>query len=198
RDRWLPSTLASIYDWFTPAVLFFIMNLVISDIVIASKSSSRHHLASALELDGGGATFPGRYLIRFLTRSPSAILDRLLSFNLNRHSVELSHQLEAAAAAAPATNQASHFRSTKEEDGGPLTVGEMSPKLEVRMKKSASEKSTFAHFEREEIEDAQLISCPICSTPNRLRGRPAPLLIDSMLDLLYSGQTPCPTCSTPD
>lgn len=165
--NWLPSTLSSIYSWFTPAVLFVLLNLVIGTIAIVSKSSSRRHLASVPELEGGGAAFPGCYLVRSLSRSPSAVLDRLRSFNLNRHYVEHSSLLEAAI--APAANQAPHFRASEgEEDGdgehrlnmdrsqsdAQPTAGEMPPKLAVRIKKSASEKSAFAHFEREEIEDA--------------------------------------------
>lgn len=168
--HWLPSTLSSIYDWFTPAVFFVLVNLVVGTIAIVSKSSSRRRrLASVPELDGGGAAFPGSYLVRSLSRSPSVVLDRLRSFNLNRHYFELSPPLETeAAATAPAANQAPHFRASEEEDGdcehrlnldrsqsdAQPTAGEMPPKLAVRIKKSASENSAFAHFEREEIEDA--------------------------------------------
>lgn len=159
-DQWLPSTLASIYGWFTPTVIFVLVNLVIGTIAIASKSSSsHHHQASAPALDEVAAAYSGRYLLRSLSRSPSLVLDRLRSFNLNRHVVELSPPLEA--------DQAPHLGATEDEaydehqlhldrsqsDAHP-TGGEMPPKLAVRIKKSASEKSPFAHFEEGEIENA--------------------------------------------
>ncbi|XP_042414810.1 pathogen-associated molecular patterns-induced protein A70-like [Zingiber officinale] len=172
-DQWLPSTLASIFGWFTPTVLFVLVNIVIGTIAIASKFSSHHHhhhhhnhnQASAPALDEVAAAYPGGYLFRSLSRSPSLVLDRLRSFNLNRHVVELSPPLEE--------DQAPHLGAKEKEeeaddehqlhldrsqsDAHP-TGGEMPPKLAVRIKKSASEKSPFAHFEETEIENAAAAS----------------------------------------
>ncbi|CAL9091852.1 unnamed protein product, partial [Musa textilis] len=50
-------------------------------------------------------------------------------------------------------HQQQHHFGRSQSDAQP-TAGEMPPKLPVRIKKSASEKSAFAHFEEAEVEEA--------------------------------------------
>lgn len=163
----MPSILALVYGWFTPAVLFVILNLVIGSIVVASKSSHHHQPRAAVDDDGGA--YPGRFFARSLSRSPSIVLDRLRSFNLHRYcSGEIPPPLESAPAPAAeiSAEAAPHTAPDAEDDHSPHhehlgrsqsdahpTAGEMPPKLAVRIKKSASEKSAFAHFEEAEVEE---------------------------------------------
>ncbi|WOL08173.1 hypothetical protein Cni_G16925 [Canna indica] len=217
----VPSIVASVYGWFTPAVFFVIVNIVIGGIAVASKSS--HHQPGA---DDGGA-YPGRFLARSisrsLSRSPSIVVDRLRSFNLQRYySGDISLTVDTYASSATASGTVDdggvnsgpslarsvsrspsivldrlrsfnfhHYFSpeihpfvdvapapeteimkeaplpepeTEDEHGhqnlgrsqsdAHPTAGEMPPKLAVRMKKSASEKSAFAHFQEAEIKEA--------------------------------------------
>ncbi|URE44792.1 Cotton fiber expressed protein [Musa troglodytarum] len=109
--------------WFTPAVLFLLLNLVIGSIAVASKSS--HHRAAAGD---DGAAYPGR----FLARSPSIVLHRLLSFNLHR----------CSSGEIPPPSEASDHHPERsgrtQSDAGPSDA-EMPPRLSVQIKKSASE-----------------------------------------------------------
>ncbi|URE44794.1 Cotton fiber expressed protein [Musa troglodytarum] len=115
--------LASMCGWFTPAVLFLLLNLVIGSIAVASKSS--HHRAAAGD---DGAAYPGR----FLARSPSIVLHRLLSFNLHR----------CSSGEIPPPSEASDHHPERsgrtQSDAGPSDA-EMPPRLSVQIKKSASE-----------------------------------------------------------
>ncbi|THU66167.1 hypothetical protein C4D60_Mb05t11310 [Musa balbisiana] len=164
----IPSILASVYGWFTPAVLFVLLNLVIGTIAVASKSSGtghHHHHQSGPDADDGGQACPGRFLPHSLSRSPSVALDCLRSFNLHRYrSGDIPPPFEPAPTAraevlyetpnpvAGADDEHQHF-GRSQSDAQP-TAGEMPPKLPVRIKKSASEKSAFAHFEEAEVEAA--------------------------------------------
>ncbi|RWW61254.1 hypothetical protein BHE74_00031708 [Ensete ventricosum] len=155
----LPSILASVYGWFTPAVLFVLLNLVIGSIAVASKSSGadghHHQHQSGPEADDDGRAYPGRSL----SRSPSVVLDCLRSFNIHRY---CSGEIPPPFEPAPTTRaevlyenpnpvveaedeQQQHF-GRSQSDVQP-TAGEMPPKLPVRIKKSA-----FAHLEEAEAE----------------------------------------------
>ncbi|URE06510.1 Cotton fiber expressed protein [Musa troglodytarum] len=169
----LPSILASVYGWFIPAVLFVLLNLVIGTIAVASKSSCtghHHHHQSGPDADDGGQTYPGRFLphSHSLSRSSSVVLDCLRSFNLHRYrSGDIPPSFEPApttraevlcetpnpVAEAEDEQQQQHHFGRSQSDAQP-TAGEMPPKLPVRIKKSASEKSAFAHFEEAEVEES--------------------------------------------
>ncbi|WOK93877.1 hypothetical protein Cni_G02578 [Canna indica] len=148
----IPSILAYVYGWLTPAVLFVLLNLVIGTIAVASKSSSssaqQPKPGPATDVDDAAESFPAR----FLSRSSSIILDRLRSVNLQRdRSGKIPPPLKAAPAetpipAAKAEEQHKHF-SRSQSDAHP-TAGEMPPKLAVRLKKSASEKSASRTLRR--------------------------------------------------
>ncbi|RRT55019.1 hypothetical protein B296_00015717 [Ensete ventricosum] len=157
----LPSVFASVYGWFTPTVLFVLLNVVIGSIAVASKSyhHRRHQHGTAADDDVGA--YPGRFLTRSLSRSSTVVLDRLRSFNLHLYrSDEIPPPFEATPApAAEVADEAPHpapeaegehqhheHLGRSQSDTKP-TAAEMTPRLAVRMKKSASEKSAFAHFE---------------------------------------------------
>ncbi|URE44791.1 Cotton fiber expressed protein [Musa troglodytarum] len=132
--------------WFTPAVLFLLLNLVIGSIAVASKSS--HHRAAAGD---DGAAYPGR----FLARSPSIVLHRLLSFNLHRcssgeipppseasdHHPERSGRTQSDAGPPSPSAQIKKSASDHhpEHSGWTQSDAEMPPRLSVQIKKSASE-----------------------------------------------------------
>ncbi|CAD5183926.1 unnamed protein product [Musa acuminata subsp. malaccensis] len=137
----LPSMLASMCGWFTPTVLFVLLNLVIGGIAVASKSSHHHQPGAAADDDGGA--YPGR----FLARSPSIVLDRLRSFNLHRClSGEIPPPFEAS------DHRPEHSGLSQSEPRP--TAGEMPPRLSVPIKKPASEESAFPHFHEAEVDEA--------------------------------------------
>ncbi|XP_010925447.2 pathogen-associated molecular patterns-induced protein A70 [Elaeis guineensis] len=165
----LPSIWALVHGWLTPTVLFVLLNLVIGTIAVTSKVIHR---------DADGAGDP-----RKLFRSPSLVLDRLRSFNLHSYrsgnipleSAARSEPLETlhvspdpAVAAeseaveaihAPEADPAGeehHEFSRSQSDSRP-TGGEVPVKLAAKMKKSASDKSMFAHFE---VEEAEVVPLP--------------------------------------
>ncbi|XP_008780154.1 pathogen-associated molecular patterns-induced protein A70-like [Phoenix dactylifera] len=153
---------ASFHGWLTPAVLFVLLNVVVGTIAVTSKGIRR-------DADAGDP--------RKLSRSPSLVLDRLRSFNLYRYCsgnipletappppVTRSEPLETLHAsldpaiaaesevpeAVPAGEEHHHF-DRSQSDTHP-TAGEVPVKLAAKMKKSASDKSAFAHFDAEEVE----------------------------------------------
>lgn len=160
----VPSIWALVHGWLTPTVLFVLLNLVIGTIAVTSKGIRR-------DADGGGEPHK-------LLRTPSLVLDRLRSFNLHRYRsgdippestarsepLETLHALpdlpvaaesEAAEAilaleADPAGEEHQHYIRSQ-SDARP-TAGEVPVNLATKMKKSASDKSMFAHFEAEEAE----------------------------------------------
>ncbi|XP_072960403.1 pathogen-associated molecular patterns-induced protein A70-like [Typha angustifolia] len=169
----IPSILASVYGWFTPTVLFLLLNLVIGTIAITSKGGLR----SSSSADSPECDRPAG-----LTRVPSLALDRLRSFNLyrfrsgeiplaetliqpppqSREALEPSRIPDPLAAPVeppkPAAEEASRDPQPHEQhiirsqsDAHP-TAGEKPVRLPARMKKSASDKSAFAHFDEEEAE----------------------------------------------
>nr|XP_010915256.1 pathogen-associated molecular patterns-induced protein A70 [Elaeis guineensis] len=163
-EQAIPSIWASFHSWLTPAVLFVLLNLVIGTIAITSKGNRR-------DADAGGGD------PRKLSRSPSLVLDRLRSFDLYRYcsgdipletapapSALLSEPLEtlpaspdpaiAAESEAPEADPAGeeHHQVCRSQSDAHPTAGEVPVKLAAKMKKSASDKSAFAHFEAEEAE----------------------------------------------
>ncbi|KAG1335437.1 pathogen-associated molecular patterns-induced protein A70 [Cocos nucifera] len=159
----IPSIWASFYSWLTPAVLFVLLNLVIGTIAVTSKGIHR-------DADAGGGD------PRKLSRSPSLVLDRLRSFNLYRYCsgdipleiappppASRSEPLEtlaspdpaiAAESDSPETDPAGeeHHEVCRSQSDVHPTAGEVPVKLAAKIKKSASDKSAFAHFESEEAE----------------------------------------------
>uniref|UniRef100_A0A1D1XNQ5 4-chlorobenzoate--CoA ligase n=1 Tax=Anthurium amnicola TaxID=1678845 RepID=A0A1D1XNQ5_9ARAE len=185
----VPSLWAAVKSWFTPTVLFVLLNLVIGTIVVTSKGIRRVH-AHPKDEDGHQ---PNHHFPRLddqqsaLFRYPSSVLERLKSIgSLCRHrSGEIPSETVAAPAPAPATPMlVSHRESDAEgtfetldeaykaaaaapppehhfwrsqSDSQP-TAGEMPVKLPAKLKKSASAKSAFDHFEENEEEVAAAVT----------------------------------------
>ncbi|KAG1330167.1 pathogen-associated molecular patterns-induced protein A70 [Cocos nucifera] len=164
----MPSIWALVHGWLTPTVLFVLLNLVIGTIAVTSKRIRRDG-----DGDGDGGGDP-----RKLFRSPSLVLDRLRSFNLRSYRsgdiplesaarskpLETLHALQDPAVAteseadeaihapdADPVAEEHHQFSRSQSDSCP-TAGEVPVKLAAKMKKSASDKSMFEHFEAEEVE----------------------------------------------
>jgi Domain of unknown function (DUF4408) len=72
----IPSLWTSVLSWFTPAVLFVLLNLVIGTIAVTSKGSSSSATSTGDHHYGRATT---------LARAPSLVLDRLRSFNLSQY-----------------------------------------------------------------------------------------------------------------
>lgn len=160
----IPSIWASVHGWLTPTVLFVLLNLVIGTIAVTSKGIRRDPGVSGGEHNK-------------LFRSPSLVIDRLRSFSFSRYRsgdnpletapplpTSRSEPLEtlhaepdpdiAAESEAPEADPAGEERhqiSRSQSDAQP-TAGEMPMKVASKMKKSASDKSAFAHFEAQEEE----------------------------------------------
>ncbi|KAJ8460867.1 hypothetical protein OPV22_033793 [Ensete ventricosum] len=147
--------------WFTPTVLFLLLNLVIGTIAVTSKSlrsHRRHH--------GDGVDVPPEDLPP-LSRGPSAMLERLRSIGLHRFrsgeisiDAALSRTLPEAAPLetvtgppeAAATHDDNHNHETHPYGRSRSdTSEEAAGKLAGRMKKSASASSAFDHFGAAEI-----------------------------------------------
>ncbi|KAF8393540.1 hypothetical protein HHK36_021784 [Tetracentron sinense] len=147
----------SVYSWFTPTVLFVLLNLMIGIIAITTRKQQQTQDEKQPQLD----------------RAPS-LLKRLKSINLYRYS---SEELNPFLPSVPTTFQLppemetqNTVEQTQEEtavqnpdqfqdhhvtrmnsDTKPAS-GDLPEKLPQKMKKSASEKSAFAHFEEEITE----------------------------------------------
>ncbi|XP_042479990.1 pathogen-associated molecular patterns-induced protein A70-like [Macadamia integrifolia] len=166
----LPSIWASVYGWFTPTVLFVLLNLMIGTIFFTSGFGTQKN--QAME----GKQPP-------LTRAPS-VLERLKSINLYRYrSGEINPFPSVTTTVQPAEpltyqtmeqEQPGHEEEEETldhhlEHGDEKQVddhhvkrsmsdtkpasGDIPVKLPQKMKKSASSKSAFGHFEEEEIVD---------------------------------------------
>ncbi|XP_043707691.1 pathogen-associated molecular patterns-induced protein A70-like [Telopea speciosissima] len=174
----LPSILASVYGWFTPTVLFVLLNLMIGTIAVSSGLGTKKNPAKE------GKQPP-------LTRAPS-VLERLKSINLYRyrseevnpfpsvtttvqplermtyqtieelaqeeetldhnqeqdHNQELDHNQEQEHEEQLNSRNVARSMSDTKSAAGFIPV-----KLPKKMRKSASSKSAFGHFEEEEIVD---------------------------------------------
>ncbi|GJN38665.1 hypothetical protein PR202_gb27730 [Eleusine coracana subsp. coracana] len=174
----IPALWSAVNGFFTPAVLFILLNVVIGTIAVTSKSSAppaaaaerRGESASAV-VEGGVEHQPQQ---RRLSRVPSMAFERLRSFNLSRFAapapetaavdgvVDLGYEQppapaapekekEAEAAVEPEPEHAhAHMERSRSEAAADLEV----PRLPARLHKSASEKSAFGHFEAAEVEEA--------------------------------------------
>ena len=79
----IPALWSAVHGFFTPAVLFVVLNIVIGTIAVTSKVAAP--AAGAAEGDGaaaGDGAGGGQY--RKLSRVPSMAFGRLRSFNLSR------------------------------------------------------------------------------------------------------------------
>uniref|UniRef100_F6H3N9 DUF4408 domain-containing protein n=1 Tax=Vitis vinifera TaxID=29760 RepID=F6H3N9_VITVI len=133
----IPSIWASMNSWFTPAVLFLLLNLMIGTIFVTSGlGTQRPHQQPR---DSSQDPQPQ------LPRSPS-VLQRLKSINFYSYRSQEPTTIYGQIQGRP-------FERTK-SDQEPAS-GETPVRLSKKMKKSASAKSTFAHFEEGDIVESR-------------------------------------------
>lgn len=171
----LPSIWASMHSWFTPTVLFILINVVIGTIFFSSTARKQ-------ENDDDNNK-------KKLSRT-SSVLERLRSFNLYRQNTQeippLTTTLDppnpsvctaetlgseepptrlpmSGSGTDPTRPEEEAIEAAVEESESHLgrnrsdthpTAGERPEKLAQKMKKSASAKSAFGHLEEEEIVEA--------------------------------------------
>ncbi|RCV22644.1 hypothetical protein SETIT_4G237200v2 [Setaria italica] len=184
----IPALWSAVHGWFTPAVLFVVLNIVIGTIAVTSKAAAPADGAAA-EGEGaasgaGAGAGGGEEPYRKLSRVPSMAFERLRSFNLNRFAapgpepavageVDLGYEEQPPAPAVekeepvgererevepePEPEQepvnehaAAHMERSRSEAKAEAEL----PRLPARLHKSASDRSAFAHFEAEEVEEA--------------------------------------------
>ncbi|GJM98145.1 hypothetical protein PR202_ga15127 [Eleusine coracana subsp. coracana] len=177
----IPALWSAVNGFFTPAVLFILLNVVIGTIAVTSKSSAPPAAAAnggesaSAVVEGGVEHQPQQ---RRLSRVPSMAFERLRSFNLSRFAapapepasvdrvVDLGYEQppaptapekEAAVKAAvdpEPEREAEHAHAHMERCRSEAAADLEVPRLPARLHKSASEMSAFAHFEAEEVEEA--------------------------------------------
>ncbi|CAL5053395.1 unnamed protein product [Urochloa decumbens] len=187
-----PALWSAVHGFFTPAVLFVVLNIVIGTIAVTSKVTASpaagegESAAAAGAGAGAGGGEEQQQQYRRLSRVPSMAFERLRSFNLNRFAAPepepaVSGEVDLGYERPPAP------AAEKEEEEEPVVVGEPEPepemepepvsahahahahverslseaaaepelpRLPARLHKSASDRSAFAHFEAEEVEEA--------------------------------------------
>lgn len=147
-----PSIFEIILGWFTPTVLFLILNLVIGTIVLTSKAMHRHHTAAAA---AGSDDRPK------LARTSSAfVLERLRSLGLYRlRSGEIP--LETSDPPPIPSSEAEEIEETVEEDEA--------------MRKSSCEKTAVVRRaasvrrEEKEVEEEKEVDARADDFINRFR-----------------------------
>uniref|UniRef100_A0A0E0LCS6 DUF4408 domain-containing protein n=1 Tax=Oryza punctata TaxID=4537 RepID=A0A0E0LCS6_ORYPU len=176
----IPAVWSAVHGWFTPTVLFVVLNIVIGTIAVTSKVAASSSSVGGGEGDGtGGGAWSGGGgggEQRRLSRVPSMALDRLRSFNLSGRFAAAPSAPEAAvagvldlAARDKATVdavggerereeeeehvQAAHVERSRSEAAA--TAAADLPRLPARLRKSASDRSAFAHFEAEKKKAAE-------------------------------------------
>lgn len=142
-DAAVPALWSAVHGWFTPAVLFVLLNLVIATIAVASRLSS--------SANGDGERRGA------LLRAPSLALDRLRSFSFSRLPAARDDPAPALQAFDGATEpslpspaelggEGSHSHSQAHIERSRSEAAAGGERLPARMRKSASERSAFAHF----------------------------------------------------
>ncbi|CAN6163690.1 unnamed protein product [Urochloa humidicola] len=188
-EQAIPALWSAVHGFFTPAVLFVVINIVIGTIAVTSKVASP---AAAVEGEGSAAPGAGaggvgeeeQQQYRRLSRVPSMAFERLRSFNLNRFAapepepavsgeVDLRYEHLPAPASVEKEEEEPAGAGAGEREAEPEPVHEHAhaaahverslseaaaaaemPRLPARLHKSTSDRSAFAHFEAEEMEEA--------------------------------------------
>uniref|UniRef100_A0A0A8XPU9 DUF4408 domain-containing protein n=1 Tax=Arundo donax TaxID=35708 RepID=A0A0A8XPU9_ARUDO len=168
----IPALWSAVHGFFTPTVLFIVLNIVIGTIAVTSKVAG----PASAEGDGaaaaaGGGVGSGGELHRRLSRVPSVAFDRLRSFNLSRFAapapepavaqvMDLGYEqppapaaVEKGAAAVEAEREPEHAHMERSRSEA-AAEAEL-PRLPARLHKSASERSAFAHFEAGDAVEAR-------------------------------------------
>jgi hypothetical protein len=166
----IPALWSTVHGWFTPAVLFLVLNIVIGTIAVSSKvtSAAAGGEGGAAEAAAGAAAGGEK---RGLSRVPSMALDRLRSFRLSRHAAAIpeppvagfvdlgldeylppleKEEPEAEVDQGEQEHDHAHIERSMSEAAAEPEL----PRLPARLRKSASDKSAFAHFVVEEDTEA--------------------------------------------
>ncbi|CAL5039058.1 unnamed protein product [Urochloa decumbens] len=184
----IPALWSAVHGFFTPAVLFVVLNIVIGTIAVTSKvtaSPAAGEGEDAAAAGAGGGEEQQHQQYRRLSRVPSMAFERLRSFNLNRFAapapepavageVDLGYEHPPAPAVEkeeeePVVVGAGEPEAEPEMEPEPVSAHALAhverslseaaaepelPRLPARLHKSASDRSAFAHFEAEEVEEA--------------------------------------------
>uniref|UniRef100_A0A0E0E2Y8 DUF4408 domain-containing protein n=1 Tax=Oryza meridionalis TaxID=40149 RepID=A0A0E0E2Y8_9ORYZ len=180
----IPAVWSAVHGWFTPAVLFLVLNIVIGTIAVTSKVTASSSAGGGGEGDGYGAwAGGGGGEQRRFSRVPSMALERLRSFSLSgRFSAAAPAAPEAAAVVGGVLDlggrdeatteavvkdvgggrereeeeraQAAHVVERSKSEATAAAAADL-PRLPARLRKSASDQSAFAHFEAEKEEEEE-------------------------------------------
>uniref|UniRef100_A0A0D9WRC1 DUF4408 domain-containing protein n=1 Tax=Leersia perrieri TaxID=77586 RepID=A0A0D9WRC1_9ORYZ len=179
----IPAVWSAVHGWFTPAVLFVVLNIVIGTIAVTSKVASATAAAGG-EGEGSGGDWArggsggggggGGGERRGLSRVPSMALDRIRSFNLSSRFVasapeptvdgvvdlgihgeaEAVAEVEMEAAVKEVVGEIEREEHAHIERSRSEAAEADVPRLPLRLRKSASDRSAFAHFEAEKAAAA--------------------------------------------
>ncbi|XP_040381283.1 eukaryotic translation initiation factor 4B2-like [Oryza brachyantha] len=179
----IPAVWSAVHGWFTPAVLFLVLNIVIGTIAVTSKVAASSS-SSAGEGDAAGGGGAGGFWAgggggggdhRRLSRFPSMALDRLRSFNLSGRFAAAAPEPAVVAgvldlgagahdeASVKEVGESEREREMEHEDHAHMERSKSEaaaaelPRLPARLRKSASDRSAFAHFEAENEERADAV-----------------------------------------
>ncbi|KAJ6435152.1 hypothetical protein OIU84_000387 [Salix udensis] len=136
-------------SWFTPTVLFVLLNLMIGTIFITSSLAthkpSDHHQEQGL---GYGHQ---------LARSPSQIYDQIqeLDGQLQEQEEEEFQEEDHEQTLEEIYSKLQGNKLSKSTSDTKPASGEVPKKLPKKMKKSASAKSAFSHFEEDDIVESR-------------------------------------------
>ncbi|XP_066371866.1 pathogen-associated molecular patterns-induced protein A70-like [Miscanthus floridulus] len=167
----IPALLSAVHGWFTPAVLFVVLNIVIGTIAVTSKAAAASATGGDEEGVAASAGAGWEMQHRRLARVPSMAFERLRSFNgrfaaaapepaeAGVVDLDLGYKQHPAAAETekegpvvvvePEPEHAAHMERSRSEAAAEVEL----PRLPARLHKSASDKSAFAHFGAEEVEE---------------------------------------------
>lgn len=162
----LPAIWASMNSWFTPAVFFVLLNIVIGTIAFSSSlAPSPDHKRPAQDADHPAAAAPAQ---NSLSRT-SSVLHRLKSINLYRQKTDEIQPTTAfpdpGPSPAPPPAEEHHLGRSASDSGD----AEQQPKEEPKkMKKWASSKSAFMEPSRKEEEEITGVRRPATMRAGRL------------------------------
>ncbi|KAK1602172.1 hypothetical protein QYE76_059167 [Lolium multiflorum] len=167
----IPALWSTVHGWFTPAVLFLVLNIVIGTIAVSSKvTSAAGGGEGAAEAAAGAAAGGGK---EGPVRVPSMALDRLpvlravpprrrrprapgggfVDLGLDEYLPPLEKE-DAEAEVVEDQGEQEHDHAHIERSMSEAAAEPELPRLPARLRKSASDKSAFAHFVAEEDVEA--------------------------------------------
>ncbi|KAM0876448.1 hypothetical protein ACQ4PT_036144 [Festuca glaucescens] len=187
----IPALWSTVHGWFTPAVLFLVLNIVIGTIAVSSKVTSAAGSGEGAEAAAGAGAEAGGEK-RGLSRVPSMALDRLRSFRLSRHAAPAPEPAVAGVVdlgsdeylppleKEPEAEEEDQVEQEQEHAHMERSMSEAAaepelPRLPARLRKSASDKSAFTHFAAEEGVEAVEARRP-ATTRDGARGPRRPLV----------------------